>query len=518
MNAVGYIRISTVDQSTYSLEYQERNVRTYCKTNNLNLLQLFKDDGESSYTFNRPEWKSLETFLQKNSVQYLIIFEHDRFSRNLVDALMKFRELETKYGIKVLATTDSFDTDFSDPSTFMVRAFKYMMAESELWRIRERTKSGMIQAALNGRYVSQAPYGYINTRDSEGKPLLKIDEEKALIVRMIYREYNSGKGVEEVRKIVSAYGFNRKGSSALQELMKNPVYAGLIRIPAHKGKPETIGKAIHKAIISEADYWQAVSRLNEKKVTKQKNEDVPLRGVVRCPHCGNYMTAGNSKGRKKYYWYYLCNTERKNIPASLLHSQLNEILDLLSFSEENIEWFHEKINEEINDRLNERAELIAASQKALRSVNDKLASLEEKYLLEDVSRTSFNSASAKLRTQQIDLQKRLIELETDAKDYFERLMSVLPKLHDLRGTFESLDLYKQQQFLKMVFDDSLTHDGKTYRTTFLQPVFSHNALMLKEKGLLEIEQSFTNLEKTPIGAPLRSYIEHFMQLADLLAA
>ena len=112
------------------------------------MLSVFTDDGESSYTFDRPDWKALELFLKQNkNVQYLIIFDHDRFSRNLAEALIKIKELHDKFKISVLATTDAFDTDFSDPSTFILRAFKYMMAESELHRIRQRTKTGLLQAA-----------------------------------------------------------------------------------------------------------------------------------------------------------------------------------------------------------------------------------------------------------------------------------------------------------------------------------------------------------------------------------
>lgn len=66
MNAIGYMRISVRDQSRYSLEYQERSIREYCSRNNLNLTELFKDNGESSYTFDRPDYKAVETFIKNH--------------------------------------------------------------------------------------------------------------------------------------------------------------------------------------------------------------------------------------------------------------------------------------------------------------------------------------------------------------------------------------------------------------------------------------------------------------------
>lgn len=45
MDAIGYIRISKKDQSTHSLEYQEKAIRDYCQRNQIILGSLFLDDG-----------------------------------------------------------------------------------------------------------------------------------------------------------------------------------------------------------------------------------------------------------------------------------------------------------------------------------------------------------------------------------------------------------------------------------------------------------------------------------------
>ncbi len=72
MNAFGYMRLSSKHQSK-SLEYQESTIREYCKRNKLNVLGMFKDNGESSYTFDRPDYLALESYLRtcKRQCQYL---------------------------------------------------------------------------------------------------------------------------------------------------------------------------------------------------------------------------------------------------------------------------------------------------------------------------------------------------------------------------------------------------------------------------------------------------------------
>jgi site-specific DNA recombinase len=518
MNAIGYIRISVKDQSTYSLDNQESAVRYYCKQNDLTLLNIFKDDGESSYSFDRPDFNALEKFIRKNkSVQYLIIYDHDRFSRNLAEALMKIKELHDKFNIKVLATTDQFNSDFTDPSAFMMRAFKFMMAESELHKIRSRTQAGYVQACTNGYYVNKAPYGYRNQKIND-HPSLMIDEEKAFVVRTIFKEYASGSSIEEIRKLIAAYGYDLKGNSAIQRILTNPTYAGLIKVPAHKDRPERVVPGLHPAIVTEDIYYHCVERLTgNQRIAIHSNKEVWLKGALKGPS-GKFMSAGNSKGKAKYYWYYVQQEDRRHLSANTLHRQMNEILDLLSFSKERIAIYERKIGEEIQKHLMSRAEIAAKTIKALRSVDDRISQAEEKWLLQPTSKRAYSKVMTALQSQRTELQKRLNELNQSGQIYWDRLNAALPKLHDIRGTFEGMPLYMQHQFLNMVFDNSLTHDGTTYRTLFLHPIFAHNELTLKEKGLLTVQRPVEVSGLTPVRTAYGSLFEQFFRICDLLAA
>ncbi len=518
MNAIGYIRVSVKDQSTYSLENQERIIRQYCRQNELDLINLFTDDGESSYTFDRPDFVALEKFIRKNkSVQYLIIYDHDRFSRNLAEALIKIKELHERYGIKVLATTDNFNTDFSDPSSFMMRAFKYMMAESELHKIRNRTQDNYIQACTNGYYVNKAPYGYVNSKIND-HPSLSIDEDKAFVVRMIFREYAAGSSIEEIRKAIAAYGYSLKGNSAIQRILTNPTYAGLIRVPSHKDKPEKLVPGLHPSIITEDTYYRCVERLTgNKRITLHSNSEVWLKGILHGPS-GKLMSAGNSKGKSKYYWYYVQQEDHAHRSATKLHQQMNDILDLLSFPPQRIALYERIIGNEIQKHLMSRAEIAAKTIKALRNVEDRISQAEEKWLTQPTSKQAYNKVMTSLQSQRAELQKRLNELNQSGQIYWDKLNTALPKLHDIRGTVEAMPLYMKHQFFNMVFDKSLTHDGACYRTLFLHPIFSHNELELKEKGLLMVQPSSENLGDTPVRTAYGSLFEQFFRLCDLLAA
>lgn len=520
MNAIGYTRISTVEQSAYSLDYQERSIRDYCRNNKLDLLSIFRDDGQSSYTFDRADWDALEKFIKKTkNVQYLVVLDYDRFSRNLAEALLKIKELESRYGIKTIATTDRIDTDFTDPSNFMMRAFKLLIAENELHSIRKRTKNGILQATLDGRHPNLAPYGYINARDENNKALLKVDEEKAIVVKLIFKEYNRGAGIEETRRIAQQYGFTKKNNSAIQRILGNPVYAGLIRVPAHKNKPESIIKGLHEPIVSEYDYWQAHARLNGRTVSRQNNDDVPLRGII-SHSCGSIMTAGRSRGKSgKHYWYYVCHQCKVNISANKAHQLFGEILDHFSWSQEKIEVFTSELTEAIRSHLDDQSQMQAETLKAIRGIQAKINNTEEKFLSQDsISKSTFNKVMNNLRSQLSVMQHRMHELQSDNDLYFDRVKTLVPALHDIRGLVEKYDLATRQQFIRLVFDNYLSFDGEAYRTRKLISSFSHNAVILKEKGLLEIEQTLIGSDVTPISTEDGSSVELLRRLADILVA
>lgn len=519
MNAVSYIRISTEEQSKYSLDSQERVIREYCERNKVKLIASFKDDGAHSDTFDRPDYNALEAFLrQKKDVQFLVIYDHSRFSRSLAEALMKCAELQKKFQLTVLTINDPIDIDFTDPTAFMIRAFQFMQAEAELHNIRKRTKSGMVQAALDGRYAAPAPYGYKNERDGNNKPVLGIVEEKALIVRFFFREYLLGTNIEQLRATARELGYKQSGNSAVRRILSNPVYAGMIPVPAHKGRRNKYSKGIHTPLVSEQDYWLVQERLSGKSISTQVREEVPLRGVLHC-WCGRKVTAGNSRGRAgRYYWYYLCQEHRQSISASRLHAQFNSLLDELSLSPRSLQWLQTKMAAEIGAHLNTRGEQMAEISRKIKLAERQIETTERKFLLQpDLSEATYSKVIAELRADLAILQRQMMALNTNQQDYYDRLRLILPRLSYLRESYEGMPLEKKQQFVNLVFDNNLYYENGIYRTTRLHPLLSGNELTLKEKGLLIIQKPLPVLGQTPVSTRDGSGIQVLAELLELIA-
>jgi len=522
MNALGYCRISTKDQSHFSLDYQERHVRSYCESNNLKLVEIFTDDGESSYTFDRPDFKRLEACIKKNkNIQYLIIFDHDRFSRNLAEALIKIKELHDKYGVKVLATTDSIDTDYSDPSAFLIRSFKYMMAESELHRIRARVKQGIKQALLSGRYLHQAPYGYDNTKDASGKSLLVINQKEAELVRIVFKEFLNGTANVAIKQMMKERGWTINGNSGIPKIISNPVYAGLIKVPADNKSPEKIVKGMHQPIIPEHDYWLAQDKLNGGKVGKvvSGNDEVFLRGILTCAQCGRKLTAGRSKGKTKHYWYYECKDHRTLLSANKLHKQFLKILDVLSYDQEMVNWIETTVRKVIAQMAEQKGDVIRELEAQIAALDKKISRTEERYLeAEEMNPATFKKVIGDVRKEKAQREVELRDLKKEDGMNMKKLDKLMPSLTRVSPIFENMSLSRKHLLLTTVFGKSLSHDGNIYRTPFINALFSHNRLKLKELSLLEITHIIGSKDLTPPGGVEGNITELLEQLFNILVA
>lgn len=504
MNAIGYTRLSTKDQSKYSLGAQEESIKNYCLVNRLELVALFKDNGECSDTFERADFLALEAFIRKHKgkVRYLIIMAHDRFSRDLSEALLKIKELEKKFGIKVLSIDEPVDLDTADPDVFLNRAFKYLMANQELLQIRKRTRRGIRNALESGRFVNMAPFGYKNEREVGGKGILVLVEEKADIIRDIFKKFLMNIPMGQIYAEAKKAGLTMRGNSTIPRILRNCVYAGLIKVPATQKVPERYVPAIHAAIISETEFWLAQQILNKQKPNKvHLKDEFPLRGVLKC-WCGHHMTAAWSKGKTKEYLYYFCKYHRKiNLSGVKLHKQFDQILSYLSLTQTQIEALKVKVEKKYSVSLEAHLKLLKVKEQKLKEIEKSIDRLEERFMKDEIEHKTYRKWNEKYNIEKAVILNEVRHLHNGSEQNWNMLKDHLHLLTDVPKIYHSVSVEKQQLLLKMVFEHDLVYLNGAVRTPTINPALSHNSLILKEKGLLCIEQPNDFGDKSPVCSP-----------------
>lgn len=461
---------------------------------------LFTDDGQSAKNFDRADWKQLELFISKHhrDVDTLIVCKYDRFSRNAAQGLNKIELFEKKYRIVIVSVFEQMFIDYDSPYFFKQRADMLVNAEFELHVIRDRTKFGIHNALLNGRYINMAPFGYTNGRDERNKTVLNINESKATIIKNIFAGFLRGASMTELKRNANHAGLTSKGNSIIQRILSNPTYAGLIFVPPYRKEPEKYVKGIHDGIVSETTWWRVQEMLGNTRGNRTTiNEEVPLRNVLLCgkkiktgEQCGHELTAGNSKGRTKYYWYYKCPQHvETSLSAVKLHKQFDDMLANLSLSDTHINFLEEEAEKmmkvKLADRVNERKQL----QKEYEAIKQSLLNLEEKFIQNSIAAETYKRWYSKYSAIDSSLRHRMAELDDNSSRTWALFKDSLPRLQNVPLLYKAADITQKRTFVKLVFNSTLHYVDGAYRTNFLLPIFTHNALILKEKALLFLDNS-----------------------------
>lgn len=488
--AIGYARISTNDQSRFSIPGQVDSIKDYCEKNNIGLEAMFCDEGESARNFDRPDWLQLEKFIAKNYqlVDYLVVIKYDRFIRNALDGLKMIEQLEERYNIRIISIMEPIQMHPKSPYFFKIRADILTSGQFERLVIQERTKFGIHHANKQGRYVNNAPFGYKNARDEKNNPILVVDIARANLIRQVFARFLEGVPPEEIRRQLKPAGFTPGGRSAIARVIKNATYAGLILVREFYDEPERLVKGIHEAIVSEETFFQAQSLLKQPAGGRRiLSEDFPLRGLLKHT-CGRPLTGAFSKGKKKLVGYYRCHGDNANLNSARLHAQFDGVLKELSWQPHHLAYLKHLLEKGYEEQREGQQQQLVQKKLALQQVETRLTNLEEKVLDGIIDSATYKKWRNKLIAEQVMLAAQIREIEIPAGTVWEHYADRMYLLEDISAIYQGATVAHKQAFVRGVFNNELRHDGNIYRTPYLFSIFQHKALALKEKGLLIYEQ------------------------------
>jgi DNA invertase Pin-like site-specific DNA recombinase len=453
-------------------------------------LEIFRDNGEGSSTFKRHGYIELENFIkkQKGKCQYLVVLDHDRFSRNLPEALMKIAELERKYEVKVISTNEPINLDTSDSDVFMKRAFEYLIANRELLTIRNRTRLGILNAKEKGRFLGKAPFGYSNIKKSKDDHTIEINQSQSFIVKRIFYDYEIGIPQHLIQKEVLALGFKNRGNSAINDILRNCVYAGLIKINASKNSPEKHVKALHEPIIQEEDFWRVQKLLDSRgKQQTRADEEFPLRGVIKCP-CGRNLTAGWTKGNRKYYLYYKCvNHPGTNIPGNTMHQKFEELLKKITFQKYQVELLNNSFSKLSGRLLKERQNIHSEKTRLVRILDEKILRLEQKFITDQISISVYHKWKEVFKSERNQIENRFQKSAVNKVDIEKTLKKFSSGRFNLYRIYTRSEVLQKQTLIRIIFNDGLTWDRGIFTSCYFNNLLQFNLQKKSLKHLLLIK-------------------------------
>ena len=474
MKGIIYTRVSSDAQVLgTSLDDQEARCYKYCADNDIEVLRLFKEEGESAKTIDRKMLLESMEFCRKNKgkVDVFVVWKVDRFARNTEDHFA-VRKILLDYGVSLRSVTEPIG---HDPAEKLFETMLAGFAEFDNAIRKQRCSNGMLARLRQGIYPWQPPLGYkCENFKKRGEKKTYADPPHNIIFPIIQRglkEY--GKGLYpsqiELAKAMDQWGLKEaRGKKTTAQLVNRILgdrlvkfYAGIIIDPI-TGE-EIIG--LHKPMISREEAYQiGLVRSGKARLLKYNryNPDFPLRRTVKCSLCDKWLTGSTPRGNGGKYHYYHCLNKRcpeygKSISKKDIESAFIKHLAKITPTEKFFAVFRESVINEWEEngksfKLNaERCEkqLTATLEKKNRVrdlIEDSVYSKEEgKERLAEIENqiTATKISLSEARIEQFDIEAAIIYANNFIKNLGQQWFDISPRL--------------RPRFQKLVFPEGLPY-------------------------------------------------------------
>ncbi len=462
-----YIRVSSEEQvSNNSLDTQEKTCRDYCQRENIDVVRVFRDEGESAKTMKRSQLKMmLDSCVnaKKLGITHVVIFKSDRIARNVNDYSV-IGAILRKNGITLVSPLEAFDDTASGKLYGNILA---SFAQYDNDARSERTKMGMIEGLNQGQWMWRAPVGYRRGL-MPNEPSLVIDAELKQLIEMGFVRVSQGVAKDAVLRELTSLGLRTKAGrkmskQSFNELLRNPLYAG--RVVSKKLNVDRIGD--FEPIVSEELFnsvqEQRTSRKSNAKQRNLDNPDFPLRRWVQCGECLTPMTGSWSTGRPKKYPYYHCRNkdcQKVNVRKEYLETLFIELLDEKSVAPQMLKLMEEVVREMWKERHKLANEIVRKVEKQIEEMKLKQDRLMDLYISgKGITEDQFVKTSSDLEREMVELRlskdrESIVEVDIDGVIEFAQSM-----LLDLPKCWNRLEPQRRPQFLRAMIPNGATYSN-----------------------------------------------------------
>ncbi len=340
--AAAYVRYSSELQDELSIQGQLDEIRAFAAKNGYEVITVFADRAERGSSDSRPQFVEMQLAVKSPTCPFkaVIAWKSDRIARKY-ELAAGFRGFLRRRGISLLFVAEP---NIEGPVGSLLSAVMDGMNEFYSANLGENVRRGMKTSVSRG-FASggTAPFGYrkIQVPGDNGKMKWKweVDPLTAPIVRRIYEEYISGKGLISIANGLNADGIKsarggqwHSGQIWATLFSQRDAYLGRLTYNKYSRKePEpgsgtkkgntrkerrdlsewVIFENAHPAIIT-PEQGMAVDGIRQgkeplSKELDRKKEIRILTGLLRCGVCGKkYVIARGKKDRK----YYACSSSR----------------------------------------------------------------------------------------------------------------------------------------------------------------------------------------------------------------
>ena len=327
-----YLRLSKDDAISESMSIPHQNQLLDDFIEELGVtdytVQEFADNGFTGVNMNRPGVQEMLEMVRCGKVNYIVVKDFSRFSRDAMESGYYIEQVFPLYGVRFISVSDHFDSkDYSGGTGGLDVAFKFLMHDYYSRDLSKKVKAAKhMQMRRGENIVGRAIYGY--RKNGNGK--WEHDPPAAEVVKQIFAMALEGKTTAQIRDKLFAdhrptpreYEYLNMGKDIVPEflwdshrlklILTNEQYVGTYiagkrettRIPVRTSVPIdrsgwTVIENSHPAIVCKDDFERVQELLKD---SRKKRSDGNARSEKSRASFQN-VEKGTSKPRGALFGY-----------------------------------------------------------------------------------------------------------------------------------------------------------------------------------------------------------------------
>lgn len=456
-----YVRLSRDDDNegdSNSIAHQIEILTKYAAAHGITNYKIYKDDGYSGTSFNRPGFQEMLADIESGLVSMVVVKDMSRFGRNYLEVGLYTEIRFPEMGVRFVAVNDGVDSENQQDNDFT--PFRNIINEWYAKDTSKKIRAVFRNKGLSGQRLStNAPYGYIRGEDGG----LIIDEETSPVVELIFELCVEGNGPGKIARMLKEREIPTPGTITFQRTGRTRNYhpdnpcgwtsdtvAGILDQDAYLGQttnfkttklsfkskktivnpPEkwVVFQDTHKAIIQRGT-WELVRKIREQRRRPTKMGEMGMfSGLAFCADCGARLYHCRSGSWTYEQECYTCSSyrTRKGCSAHYIRAVVLEQLVLqnlqrvVAYAQDDEDEFVRGVMEKkLAAQAAEREQAKRLLEKQVRRTDELDAIIQRLYednVTGKLTDERFAKLSASYEREQEDLKVSIAELAVIVQD------------------------------------------------------------------------------------------------------
>lgn len=467
--AIIYCRKSTdrEDRQTNSLEHQLKNCRKSAENNALVVLDEIQESVSAKTWWKRAWFNRMIQECSKWRVDYIIIDETKRLARNIMDSALIIWLLDNNQ-IKWIITTDK-KFEASDISAKFMLLLELWISKMDNEHRSKDIKAKMITALHRWQWLSKATFGYENVWP-KWKRDVKVVEEEAKLVLNAFIMRSQNRTLQEISDFLEEKTSRKWNWERVSKMLTNTKYYWLQKFWWEEA---LLNSPWYRPIVSK-ELFDKVNKVT-RTIPYNKHESLPryFSNLLKDDEWNNLYVY-----KTKWHIYYHSgqNTSYKiNISQKQIFSEVEKYIDNYNFPKPFIALSKATLKEYYKDKVSMRETDMRRTKKELTQVEERLSSLLEKFLDNDIDKKTYDEKKKTLSTEKIQLEESYNAIKQWDNNIIEIIENLCELVENLSGSYKNGNDAKKWKIIRAMQCELILNNKKE--------------LVIKENKLFEIIKS-----------------------------